>query len=106
MLCHSVEEERARRGPPVMEPEQVLKAHWHQGGVHWQEFLMNFNYWPIKANELNEQPEHICGTAGDESSAACRDFVVRLSPWSVTAEWEQEVGSSTHQHMLGVLTHV
>lgn len=64
----------AQRGPPVMEPEQVLRARWHQGGVHWQEFLMNFNYWSIKANELNEQPEYICETAWDKTSELWRDF--------------------------------
>lgn len=62
----------AQRGPPVMEPEQVLEAHLHQGGVHRQEFLMNFNYSSIRANEVNEQPECICWIALDETSVVCR----------------------------------
>lgn len=65
----------AQRGPPVMEPEQVLEAHLHQGGVHQQEFLMNFNYSSLRSNEVNEQPECICRIAVDETSVVCQALV-------------------------------
>lgn len=80
----------AQRGPPVMEPEQVLEAHLHRGGVHQQEFLMNFNYSSLRANEVNEQPECICRKAVDETSVVCQALVP--TRWTM-CYWAYATGS-------------